>query len=133
MITGVAHVALLVREYDEALEFYCGTLGFVLIEDTQLPNNKRWVRLRAPGGAGSEILLSRATDDQQRSIVGNQAGGRVLFFLHTDDLKAESTRLSSRGVKFTEGPSENSYGDVAVFKDLYGNRIDLIQPKSETL
>jgi catechol 2,3-dioxygenase-like lactoylglutathione lyase family enzyme len=133
MITGIAHTALLVREYDEAKEFYCGKLGFIVIEDTPLSNNKRWVRLKAPGQSSSEILLSRATDDQQRSIIGNQAGGRVLFFLHTDNFAADYRALSSLGVEFTEGPSENTYGTVAVFQDLYGNRIDLIQPKNETL
>jgi catechol 2,3-dioxygenase-like lactoylglutathione lyase family enzyme len=127
MITGVAQLALLVRDYDEALAFYCGKLGFVIVEDTPL-GEKRWVRLQAPGGQGSQILLSRAGDDQQRVAVGNQAGGRVLFFLHTDDLEADFARLRSIGVEFTESPRNETYGKVAVFKDLYGNRIDLIEP-----
>lgn len=128
MITGLAQVALLVRDYDEALEFYRDKLGFEVVEDTALPN-KRWIRLRAPGKNGSELLLSKAVDDAQRANVGRQAGGKVLFFLHTDDLKSDHQRLSSEGVEFTEGPFEADYGRVAVFKDLYGNRIDLIEPK----
>jgi catechol 2,3-dioxygenase-like lactoylglutathione lyase family enzyme len=128
MIVGLAHTALLVREYEEAKAFYCGKLGFEVVEDTPLPN-KRWIRLRAPGKKGSEILLSRAVDDKQRASIGDQTGGRVLFFLHTDDLKSDHQRLSSQGIEFTEGPFEAAYGTVAVFKDLYGNRIDLIEPK----
>jgi len=129
VITSLACVALLVREYEEALDFYCGKLGFEIVENTALPN-KRWIRLRAPGRSGSEILVSRAADDHQRAGVGKQAGGRVLFFLHTDDLEADHQRLSSQGIEFTEGPFEADYGRVAVFKDLYGNRIDLIEPKA---
>jgi catechol 2,3-dioxygenase-like lactoylglutathione lyase family enzyme len=128
MITGIAHTALVVREYEEAMEFYCGKLGFVVTEDTEL-GNKRWVRLKAPGGTGSEILLSRAVNDQQRAAIGNQAGGRVLFFLHTDAFDADYAKFRSLGVEFTEGPFEQPYGKVAVFKDLYGNRIDLIEPR----
>lgn len=127
MITGIAHTALLVREYEEAIDFYCGTLGFKVVEDTRLAK-KRWVRLAAPGGGGSEILLSRAVDDKQRAAVGNQTGGRVLFFFHTDDFDGDYARLKSRGVTFHEGPWDHAYGKVAVFKDLYGNRIDLIEP-----
>src|SRR5215467_4045508 len=120
MITGIAHTALIAREYEEALEFYCGKLGFVVAEDTQL-ENKRWIRLRAPGGKGSEILVSRAVDDKQLAAVGNQTGGRVLFFLHTDDFDADYARLKSLGIEFTEGPLDTDYGKVGVFKDLYGN------------
>jgi len=127
MITSIVHTALLVREYDEAKKFYCDVLGFKVTEDTQL-ESKRWVRLRAPGGGGSEILLSRAVDDKQRAAVGNQTGGRVLFFMHTDDFEGDYALLRSRGVEFTEGPWDHDYGHVAVFKDLYGNRIDLIEP-----
>jgi len=127
VITGLAQTALLVREYDEALRFYRDVLGFEVVEDTQLPN-KRWIRLKARGGDGSEILLSRAVDEKQRAAVGNQTGGRVLFFLHTDDLDDDYRRLREKGVEFVEGPFEHGYGKVAVFKDLYGNRIDLIQP-----
>ena len=129
MITGIVHIALLVREYEEALEFYCEKLGFLIVEDTQL-ENKRWVRLKAPGGQGSEILLSRAVDDEQRAAIGKQAGGRVLFFLNTDNFDSDYDRFGSMGVEFTEGPWDRPYGKVAVFKDLYGNRIDLIEPKN---
>jgi len=98
MITGTAHTALFVREYEEAIEFYCGKLGFIVVEDTQL-KNKRWIRLRAPGGAGSEILLSRAVDDKQRASIGNQTGGRVLFFLHTDDFDSDYARFRASGIE----------------------------------
>ena len=128
MITGIAHTALVVRDYEEAIEFYCGKLGFIVVEDTEL-KNKRWIRLRAPGGKGSEILLSRAVDDKQRAAIGNQTGGRVLFFLNTDDFDSDYAKFRSAGIEFTEGPSEADYGKVAVFKDLYGNRIDLIEPR----
>ena len=115
------------REYEEALAFYQGILGFVLVEDTALPGGKRWVRLRAPGGGGAEILLSRAVDDTQLASVGHQAGGRVLFFLNTNDFDGDFAHLRERGVDFVEGPLEHSYGKVAVFRDCYGNRIDLIE------
>ena len=128
MILNVVQSALLVRDYDEAKQFYCDKLGFELVEDTPLPAGKRWVRLRAAGHQGSEILLSRAVGDDQRSVVGNQAGGRVLLFLHTDDLLADYKRMRECGIEFVEEPRKESYGTVAVFKDLYGNRIDLIEP-----
>jgi catechol 2,3-dioxygenase-like lactoylglutathione lyase family enzyme len=127
MITGIACISLIIREYEEAMDFYCGKLGFIVAEDTQL-ENKRWVRLQAPGGKGSEILLSKAVGDKQRAAVGNQTGGRVLFFLHTDNFDFDYAKFQSLGIEFTEGPSEHDYGKVAVFKDLYGNRIDLIEP-----
>jgi catechol 2,3-dioxygenase-like lactoylglutathione lyase family enzyme len=127
MITRIAHTALLVRDYEEARAFYCEKLGFLVVEDTQL-ENKRWVRLQAPGKGGSDILLSKASNEKQLASVGNQTGGRVLFFLHTDDLDADYRNFCSLGIEFTEGPSLQSYGKVAVFKDLYGNRIDLIEP-----
>jgi catechol 2,3-dioxygenase-like lactoylglutathione lyase family enzyme len=128
VITRIAHTALIVREYDEAIEFYCGKLGFRVAEDTPL-KNKRWVRLKAPGGEGSEILLSKAVSEKQKDAVGNQTGGRVLFFFHTDDFDGDYAKLSSMGVEFVEGPWDEEYGKAAVLKDLYGNRIDLIQPK----
>ena len=126
MILGVAQVALLVREYDEAIAFYAGVLGFLVVEDTQL-DTKRWIRLRAPGEHGAELVLSRA-NDAQREYVGNQAGGRVCLFMHTSDLDADYARLVAAGVTFTEPPRLAPYGRVAVFLDLYGNRIDLIEP-----
>lgn len=129
MITNVVHTALLVKEYDEARAFYCDKLGFVLTEDTDLGKGKRWVRLQAPGKGGSEILLSRAIDNRQRAAVGNQTGGRVLFFFHTDNFEADYAAFREKGVEFIEGPFEAPYGKVGVFKDLYGNRIDLIGPR----
>jgi len=129
MIMGIAYTALVVREYEEAMEFYCGKLGFIVAENTQL-KNKRWIRLKAPGGKGSEILVSKAVNEQQRVTVGNQTGGRVLFFLHTDNFDSDYERFRSLGIEFIEGPTHETFGKVAVFKDLYGNRIDLIQPLS---
>jgi steroid delta-isomerase-like uncharacterized protein len=128
MIRAVVHTVLLVREYDEAKQFYCEKLGFEIVEDTPLASGKRWVRIRPVGRLGSDILLSRAAGEKQRSAVGNQTGGRVLFFLHTDDFAADYRAMRKNGVKFVEEPRNESYGTVAVFKDLYGNRIDLIQP-----
>jgi steroid delta-isomerase-like uncharacterized protein len=128
MIRAVVHTALLVREYDEAKQFYCEKLGFEVAEDTPLAEGKRWLRIRPAGKQGSDILLSRAGDEKQRLAVGNQTGGRVLFFLHTDDFAADYRALRTNGVEFVEEPRNESYGTVAVFKDLYGNRIDLIQP-----
>jgi predicted enzyme related to lactoylglutathione lyase len=129
VITGIAQTALIVREYEEAMEFYCNKLGFTVAEDSQL-ENKRWIRLKAPGGKGSEILLSKAANEKQKASIGNQTGGRVLFFLHTNDFDQDYKNLVSMGVEFVEGPSNEDYGKVAVFKDVYGNRIDLIQPHS---
>jgi catechol 2,3-dioxygenase-like lactoylglutathione lyase family enzyme len=132
MIQGIAHVSLIVREYQEAIDFYCGILGFSVIEDTPL-EHKRWIRLKSPGGIGSEILLSKAVNEKQLASVGNQTGGRVLFFLHTNNFNEDIKNLRLRGVEISEAPSDQSYGKVAVFKDLYGNRIDLIEPLSEKI
>ncbi len=129
MIVEIGQVALLVRDYDEAIEFYCSRLGFKIVEDTQLQNGKRWVRLRAAGDLGSEILLSKAADENQKTSIGNQAGGRVLFFFYSDNFEEDYTTLQTNGVEFLEGPRSETYGKVAVFSDLYGNRIDLIEPK----
>jgi catechol 2,3-dioxygenase-like lactoylglutathione lyase family enzyme len=126
----LAHIALVVRDYDEAIAFYCGVLGFELIEDRYMPaQNKRWVLVR-PRGAGSDatsILLARASSAEQLAFVGNQAGGRVFLFLSTDDFWRDFQRLQQRGVRFVREPSEEAYGIVAVFEDLYGNRWDLLQ------
>ena len=129
MIKGIAQVALIVREYNEAKNYYCQKLGFTVAEDTLLAGGKRWVRLRAPGGAGSELVLTRAVDERTKARAGNQTGGPVLFFLHTDDFEADFGALQSKGVKFVEQPRDEPYGRVAVFLDLYGNRVDLIEPK----
>ncbi len=133
MIIGIAQVALLVREYDEAIAFYSRKLGFTVVEDSLMPQGKRWVRLQAPGKAGSQILLSRADNEAQRAAIGNQSAGRVLFFMHTDNFTQDHEKLLSQGVEFTEPPRTTAYGKVVVMKDLYGNRIDLIQPNSNSV
>ena len=127
MTQRIAALALLVRDYDEAIAYFHGTLGFELVEDTPLGNGKRWVRVRPPGGNGAELLLARASHDAQAAHVGNQAGGRVFLFLETDDLERDHRLWSDRGVRFVEQPREEAYGRVVVFEDLYGNRWDLIE------
>lgn len=125
----IAQFAVLVREYDEAIAFYRDRVGFTLIEDTAVSPRKRWVRLGADDGF--TILLVRAESPDQLERIGNQVGGRVLFYLHTNDLDRDAQALRSRGVEFSEAPRQEPYGKVAVFKDLYGNRIDLIEPRAE--
>jgi lactoylglutathione lyase len=124
----LAHVALLVRDYDEAIAFYVGVLGFEKLEDSDLGGGKRWVRVRPAGDGGSGILLARAVGDEQLAVVGRQGGGRVLLFLETDDFWRDYERLVARGVTFVRAPRVEDYGTVAVFVDLYGNRCDLIGP-----
>jgi len=127
-IQQIAMLALVVRDYDEALDFYLGKLGFELIEDTPVPEqNKRWVVV-APPGSTSRLLLARAASDEQISCVGNQTGGRVFLFLHTDDFQRDYQRYRDQGIEFVRGPINESYGTVAVFRDLYGNLWDLIEP-----
>jgi catechol 2,3-dioxygenase-like lactoylglutathione lyase family enzyme len=126
----IGHVALVVRDYDEAIDFYLNTLDFRLVEDTFIESqNKRWVLLAPPGSTESRLLLARAVGEEQLSRVGNQTGGRVFLFLHTDDFWRDFLRYKGRGVTFVREPCEESYGTVAVFKDLYGNLWDLLQPK----
>ena len=124
----VATVALVVRDYDEAIGFYVEKLGFELIADTPLGPRKRWV-LVAPPGSGARLLLAQAGDPEEASRIGNQTGGRVGFFLETDDFTADFARFTANGVRFLEPPRHEPYGSVAVFEDLYGNKWDLIQPK----
>jgi catechol 2,3-dioxygenase-like lactoylglutathione lyase family enzyme len=125
---SIAHVSLLVRDYDEALEFYVGTLGFRLVEDSPRPEqNKRWVVVAPPGTSGASLLLARATTPEQLACVGNQTGGRVFLFLQTDDFWRDYNRLRAAGVDFARPPAEQPYGTVAVFQDLYGNLWDLLQ------
>lgn len=119
--------ALLVEDYDEAIEYYAGHLGFHLVQDTELGDGKRWVVVAPSPSTGARILLARAVDDEQRSRIGGQAGGRVGWFLYTDSFAREHARLRDAGVVFEEEPREEGYGKVAVFRDLYGNRWDLIQ------
>ena len=123
----LARFALVVRDYDEAIRFYTQILGFALLEDTDLGNDKRWVRVAPPAG-GAEFLLARAVTDEQRSRIGNQTGGRVFLFMETDDFERDYARLKSCGVVFVRPPQREPYGTVAVFEDLYGNRFDLIEP-----
>ena len=125
---SIVHVALVVRDYDEAITFYTGTLGFTLVEDTYQPEqDKRWVVVAPAGSSGTTLLLARASTPDQAAFIGNQAGGRVFLFLATDDFWRDYRRMSSAGVKFVRAPSVASYGTVAVFEDLYGNRWDLIE------
>ncbi len=119
---------LLVRGYDEALGFYVDRLGFALVEDTALGDGKRWVVVAPAGAREGGLLLARATGEAQLARVGDQTGGRVLLFLHTDDFARDHRRMTERGVRFLEAPRDEAYGTVAVFKDLYGNRWDLLQP-----
>jgi catechol 2,3-dioxygenase-like lactoylglutathione lyase family enzyme len=123
----IFQVALVVREYDEAIRFYTGKLGFRLLEDTDLGGEKRWVRVAPAGEAGVELLLARAVTEEQRSRIGNQTGGRVFLFLETNDFTRDYEALLAKGVEFVRPPNEESYGTVAVFVDLYGNKIDLIE------
>lgn len=125
----IALVTLVVDDYDEAIRFYTEALGFRLVEDTPRPDGSRWVVVR-PGTrqAGAELLLARAKGETQRSRVGDQTGGRVGFFLHTDDFARDHARMLAAGVTFLEEPRHEPYGSVAVFQDLYGNRWDLLQP-----
>lgn len=125
----LAMLALVVDDYDEAIQFYQEKLGFLLVEDTPQSEAKRWVRMAFPGSSGCELLLAKATNDNQRSRVGNQTGGRVFLFLHTDDFWRDYRRFTENGVEFVRPPSEEEYGTVAVFKDLYGNLWDLVGPK----
>ena len=126
----LAHIALVVRNYDEAIAFYTQVLGFNLIEDTDLGGGKRWV-LVAPPGSNTSLLLAQAASPEQASRVGNQTGGRVFLFLHTDDFWRDYHMLQSRNVKFVRDPKEEVYGTVAVFADLYGNLWDLIEKKKQ--
>ena len=124
----LAALALVVRDYDEALDFYVGKLGFALMEDTKQSETKRWVLVAPPGSRETRLLLAKADGPEQRTRIGNQAGGRVFLFLHTDDFARDHEALRERGVRFLEPPRHESYGTVAVFVDPYGNKWDLIQP-----
>lgn len=123
----LAHIAVVVADYDEAIRFYTETLQFMLLEDTVLSETKRWVRV-APPGSDCDLLLVKAVDDEQLSRVGNQTGGRVFLFLYTDDFWRDYNRMRANSVVFVREPAKEPYGTVAVFEDLYGNLWDLIQP-----
>ena len=125
-------VSLVVKDYDEALRFYKDLLGFQLVEDTYIAaQDKRWVVVTPPGPTGAQLLLARAVGDEQSSRIGSQTGGRVFLFLYTDDFWRDYNTYKSKGIVFVRDPKEESYGTVAVFKDLYGNLWDLVQKKSQ--
>ncbi len=126
----IATVALVVRDYDEALAWFTGVLGFTCLEDTDLGGGKRWVVVAPAGGRGARLLLAKAATAEQVAHIGDQTGGRVFLFLETNDFAGDFKEMTARGVTFTEAPREERYGTVAVFTDLYGNRWDLIQPKA---
>lgn len=124
----IAHLALVVKDYDEAIAFYTQKLDFRLIEDTRLSKEKRWVIVAPPGAEECALLLARAANEQQAASIGNQTGGRVFLFLFTDDFWRDYHKMVEREIKFVRPPKEEPYGTVAVFEDLYGNMWDLLQP-----
>ena len=128
MTQSLALSTLVVRDYDEAIGFYVDKLGFILTRDDDMGGGKRWVVVTPPGSQGG-LLLAKAAGDVQAARIGDQTGGRVGFFLHTDDFDGDHARMSAAGVKFLEAPRREAYATVAVFEDLYGNRWDLLQPK----
>jgi len=127
MMQTLGHLALVVRDYDEALAFFTGTLDFRVVEDTRLSEDMRWVLISPPGSEGTTLLLARAATPEQVSRIGNQTGGRVFLFLHTDDFWRDYNEMIARRVKFTRPPRAEPYGTVAVFEDLYGKQWDLLQ------
>jgi catechol 2,3-dioxygenase-like lactoylglutathione lyase family enzyme len=125
---SIVHIAIVVRDYDEALEFYINKLNFVLIEDTYQPEqDKRWVVISPPGSVGTTLLIARASKPEQEPFIGNQSGGRVFLFLNTDDFWRDYHSMIAKGIKFVREPKKADYGMVAVFEDLYGNLWDLLQ------
>jgi catechol 2,3-dioxygenase-like lactoylglutathione lyase family enzyme len=129
MKQSILHVALVVRDYDEAIDFYCRTLHFTLVEDTYQPEqDKRWVVVAPPGSTGTTLLLARASHPEQEAFVGRQTGGRVFLFLGTDDFWRDYEEMRSAGIRFVREPMVFPYGTVAVFEDLYGNLWDLVEP-----
>ena len=135
MAQTLGYVALVVRDYDEALAYFTQSLGFVVIEDSiakdRSGNEKRWVLVSPPDSRGTSLLLARASTPEEASRIGNQTGGRVFLFLHTDDFWRDYSEMQRRGVKFKEAPRQEAYGTVAVFEDLYGNKWDLLELKTK--
>ncbi len=132
MVQSITHIALVVRDYDEAIEFYTKKLNFTLIEDIYQPEqDKRWVVVAPPGSTGATLLLARASKPEQEPFIGNQTGGRVFLFLNTDDFWRDYNEMIAKGIEFVREPKEQPYGMVAVFKDLYGNLWDLLQLKED--
>ena len=133
MKQSLLHTALVVRDYDEAIDFYTKKLNFTLVEDSDQPEqDKRWVVVAPPGSQGTTLLLARAATQEQEAFIGNQSGGRVFLFLSTDDFWRDYKRMRSIGIKFVRGPKNEPYGTVAVFEDLYGNLWDLIELSEKT-
>ncbi len=132
MPQSIAHITLVVRDYDEAITFFTHILNFDLIEDSPSKDrqgrDKRWVLISPRGSGGTQILLAKAANEEEASRIGNQTGGRVFLFLHTNDFWRDYKEMKAKGVKFVRDPKEEDYGTVAVFEDLYGNRWDLLQP-----
>jgi catechol 2,3-dioxygenase-like lactoylglutathione lyase family enzyme len=134
MKQSIVHIALIVKDYDEALEFYTKKLHFILVEDTYQPEqDKRWVVISPPGSIGTTLLLAKASKKEQQHFIGNQAGGRVFLFLQTDDFWRDYQDMVASGIKFIREPKQESYGTVAVFEDLYGNLWDLLELKDHNL
>jgi catechol 2,3-dioxygenase-like lactoylglutathione lyase family enzyme len=129
MSQRLAAITLLVRDYDEAIAWFTRALGFALLEDTTMGADKRWVRVAPQGSGMVAFLLARAVGEEQQAAVGRQAGGRVAFFLHTDDFARDHATMTAGGVRFLEEPRHEAYGTVVVFEDLYGNRWDFIEPR----
>ncbi len=129
MNRSLSKVALVVNDYDEAIRYYVDVLDFILVEDNVMSETKRWVVIAPSQQEGCQILLAKAATEEQQSRVGNQTGGRVFLFLYTDDFQRDFTSMTAKGVEFIRGPVEEAYGTVGVFKDLYGNLWDLIEPK----
>jgi catechol 2,3-dioxygenase-like lactoylglutathione lyase family enzyme len=129
----IAQLALVVKDYDEAIAFYRDKLKFRLIEDTRLSDTKRWVVMAPPGNSNTYLLLAKAANEKQWASVGNQTGGRVFLFLHTDNLLRDYERMKADGVRYVREPSVEEFGTVAVFEDLYGNLWDMIEPVAKTL
>lgn len=127
----IGHIALVVKEYDEAIQFYTQKLNFKVVEDTPLSETKRWVLIAPRGAKECCLLLAKAADEKQQSSIGNQTGGRVFLFLYTDNFNKDYQEMVERGINFIRPPTEEDYGTVAVFEDLYGNLWDLIQPNEK--
>lgn len=128
----IAHIALTVIDYDDAIDFYKKKIGFELIEDTKLSEEKRWVLMKPPGANECHLLLAKAANEKQQKSVGNQTGGRVFLFLHTDDFWRDFKAMNEKGIEFIRPPKKEPYGTVAVFVDLYGNKWDLVEPADKS-
>jgi lactoylglutathione lyase len=130
MAYAITTLALVVHDYDEAIKFFTEALRFELLEDSDMGNGKRWVVVAPPDSKGASLLLAKTANPEQAAYIGNQTGGRVFLFLHTDDFRADYEHMKAYGVEFTEEPRDEPFGKVVVFKDLYGNKWDLVQPKA---